>query len=100
MVRDDTGTSDIDKPVMIVLVIISVIFLSKIVFWLSWCTLIFGVIFYLKTKGTSHAKLALLIIGVSFALLPITYVIGYRIENVPMFNAAFDFLANASSHLI
>ena len=90
---------DMDRMIFAIILVFSVIFISKIVFWLSICSLVAGAAWYAKARGTKQERTALFVIAVSLALLPITYFIGYRIEGIPMFNAVFDFLASLPSRL-
>ena len=87
---------DIDKPIFIVMVILSVLLISKIVFFISIGCLVAGVIWYLRTKDSKQSRMAMLMIGLSLFLVPVTYIIGYRIENVEMFHVVFDYLASFS----
>lgn len=99
MKREET---DIDKPIFVVTVIISVLLISKIVFWIAIGTLIFGVGWYIKTRNAHNRKVtqnALLIVGISLTIIPISYFIGYKFENIEMFNAFVDVIGTFFSSL-
>ena len=84
---------DIDKPIFIITVIISVLLISKIVFWISLGCLAAGIIWYVRVRGTKQSHMAFFMIAVSLFLIPVTYIIGYRIEGVPMFRIIADYIA-------
>ncbi|HLC68028.1 MAG TPA: hypothetical protein VJI12_04075 [archaeon] len=83
--------TDLDKPIFVVMVVLSVILISKIVFWISIGCFIAGVIWYTRARNTKQSSHAFFMLAISLFLIPVTYLIGYRIENVPMFNIVFDY---------
>jgi len=91
--------TDLDKPIFTVMVILSVILISKIVFWISIGCLIAGIAWYVRARGTKQSGMAFFMIAASLFLVPLTYIIGYRIESVPMFNIIFDYLAYFFAHI-
>ncbi len=85
---------DWDKPVFLVITVVAILLVSKIVFWVALGSLVMGAGLYLKRKNEKEdLKLPVLIILFSLLVIPISYFIGYRVENIEMFNYTFNALA-------
>ena len=78
--------ADWDKPIFLATVIICVMTVAKVVFWLDIGCLVMGTGLYLRLRRSEQAKNLLLLIIVALLILPLSYFIGYRFENVAMFN--------------
>ena len=89
---------DWDKPVFLVVTIIAILLVSKIVFWVALGALAFGIGWYIKRSGEKgDIKGPVLLIVFALLVIPISYFIGYRVENIPLFNYTFNALASIFS---
>jgi heme/copper-type cytochrome/quinol oxidase subunit 2 len=89
---------DWDKPVFIVITIVAILLISKIVFWVALGTLIFSIGLYRKRKkAKGDLKGPILLIIFAMLVIPISYFIGYRVENIAVFNYTFNALTSLFS---